>query len=175
VSPPPPEAVWAAIAGRLTANDDMAAPDKIVARWRAFAIASSSLAAALALFLLFQSPPPRETSPAEPLLVASLQSDSTASAATISLDASAQHLLVTPVSLPKGQRVPELWIIPEDGKARSLGVIDAAAPSRVSVRPEKRAYLHSGASFAITLEPPGGSPTGVATGPIVASGKILGV
>jgi anti-sigma-K factor RskA len=29
------------------------------------------------------------------------------------------------------------------------------------------------ASFAVTVEPPGGSPTGKATGPIVYSGQLL--
>jgi anti-sigma-K factor RskA len=30
-----------------------------------------------------------------------------------------------------------------------------------------------GATYAVTVEPPGGSPTGVATGPIVYVGKLI--
>jgi anti-sigma-K factor RskA len=115
--------------------------------------------------------PPAIVSP-QPVLVASLSDEKTASAATISVEQAGGQLLVTPVRLPEDGRSPELWIIPGDGTPRSLGVIPAVAASRVAVPAQHRAHIHQGATFAITLEPAGGSPTGAPTGPITASGKM---
>jgi anti-sigma-K factor RskA len=175
----PPASVWQGIAARLAANDDGAAPALAgsVRRWRLAAIGASSIAAALALVLVTrpapQAPPPVVIAAApQPLLVASLQDEKTASAVTISVEGSGDQLLITPVRWPSDERAPELWIIPEDGTPRSLGVIGALAPSRVAVAARHRAHIHQGATFAITLEPAGGSPSGAPTGPIAASGKI---
>jgi anti-sigma-K factor RskA len=81
-------------------------------------------------------------------------------------------MLVTPVSLPTGSQVPELWIIPDDGKPRSLGVIQAAQPSAMQVPAGHMPHVRRGATFAISREPQGGSPTGAPTGPVIVSGKI---
>jgi anti-sigma-K factor RskA len=60
----------------------------------------------------------------------------------------------------------ELWVIPAGGTPRSLGVVTPADVTR------HVDGLTPGSSFAITIEPAGGSPTGVATGPVVASGEM---
>jgi anti-sigma-K factor RskA len=82
------------------------------------------------------------------------------------------RLMITPVRMPEDRRVPELWIIPADGKPRSLGLMPAGGPSSMPVAPGHKPHLHQGATFAISREPPGGSPTGAPTGPVIASGKI---
>ncbi|HEX8401196.1 MAG TPA: anti-sigma factor [Allosphingosinicella sp.] len=182
----PPGRVWDGIAARLAANDeDAPGPARgggaaAARRWRMAAIGASALAASLALVLVTRpAPPPQAPAVAvaprpepEPLLVASLRDENSPSAVTISVEPAGGQLLVTPVRLPSDGRAPELWIIPGDGTPRSLGVIQAVAPSRVVVPRQHRAHLHQGATFAITLEPAGGSPTGAPTGPITASGKI---
>jgi anti-sigma-K factor RskA len=180
----PPEAVWQRISARLAANDDApAGTGGAVRRWRLATIGASVIAASLA-FILVTRPapelpptpqlPPVATAP-QPVLVASLADEKTDSAVTISVDGSGGRLLVTPVRLPADGRDPELWIIPEDGTPRSLGVIPVSAVTRVAVAPQHQAHIHSGATFAITMEPVGGSPSGAPTGPITASGKIIPV
>lgn len=81
-------------------------------------------------------------------------------------------MVVLPVSLDTGQLYPELWIIPADGQARSLGIVEQSSPTTVTVPSDMRQYLASGGTLAITPEPEGGAPGGKATGPVIASGKI---
>jgi anti-sigma-K factor RskA len=178
----PPASVWEAISAQLPSNDDEA-PARAHAslrRWRFATAGVTALAASLALVLVTRpEPAPRPQAPpvsgapqSQPVLVASLKDEKTASAVTIAVGPAGSQLLVTPVRLPDDARASELWIIPGDGTPRSLGVIPAAAPSRVAVPAHHRAHIHAGATFAISLEPAGGSPTGAPTGPIAASGKI---
>ncbi len=174
----PPTSVWQGIAARLAANDEEApARSQSSARgWRIATIGASAIAASLALVLVTRPAPvpeaPRAIVSPQPVLVASLSDEKTASAATISVEEAGGQLLVTPVRLPEDGRSPELWIIPGDGTPLSLGFFRGVAASRVAVPAQHRAHIHQGATFAITLEPAGGSPTGAPTGPITASGKI---
>ncbi|MEO6276353.1 anti-sigma factor domain-containing protein, partial [Roseateles sp.] len=79
-----------------------------------------------------------------------------------------------PVSVQTG-RVLELWSVPPEagGAPRSLGLI-AADGSTVIARQRLPASLLTGgtAALAVSVEPPGGSPTGVPTGPVVYAGKL---
>ncbi len=69
-------------------------------------------------------------------------------------------------------RVPELWLIPADGKPRPLGLLSADRPVTIAIPAELRAQAIGDAVLAVSLEPPGGSPTGQPTGPVIASGKL---
>jgi anti-sigma-K factor RskA len=176
----PPEHVWRRIEAQLAANDDAPLSDaeRALRRWRAFGITASAIAASLALVLVTGIPqqapapqsPPQPEAPA-PMMVATLQAEDGPAIVTISADPSGR-MLVTPVSLPTGSQVPELWIIPDDGKPRSLGVIQAAQPSAMQVPAGHMPHVRRGATFAISREPQGGSPTGAPTGPVIVSGKI---
>ena len=55
---------------------------------------------------------------------------------------------------------------------RSLGVINRQGETAVAVPLPLRAFTEAGATLAVSLEPPGGSPTGKPTGPVVAAGRI---
>ncbi|HVY20424.1 MAG TPA: anti-sigma factor [Bauldia sp.] len=61
----------------------------------------------------------------------------------------------------------ELWAVEPGQNPKSLGVVDQASFTR------PLPYSPKDLVFAISLEPRGGSPTGVATGPIVFSGPLL--
>ena len=66
----------------------------------------------------------------------------------------------------------QLWLIEGKRPPASLGVIPAGANVRLKVADALRRRVESGAVFAISLEPAGGSPTGQPTGPVVASGGL---
>jgi len=67
-------------------------------------------------------------------------------------------------------RAYELWAIyPNVPRPQALGVIPAGGVLRVKNFPTE---VLAGASFAVSVEPPGGSPTGQPTGAIVFSGRL---
>jgi anti-sigma-K factor RskA len=72
-----------------------------------------------------------------------------------------------PVAVPGGKTL-ELWIQPPDAKApRSLGLLPAAG--REVLLPTMPA---DGTALSVSLEPPGGSPTGAPTGRVVYAGTL---
>ncbi|MEZ6875763.1 anti-sigma factor domain-containing protein [Enterobacter sp. KBR-315C3_2022] len=89
----------------------------------------------------------------------------------VSADAQRQHLSVTPLK-PNAlatQNSLQLWLIPGGQAPISLGLLQADAPTQVTLR---HAALAPDATLAISLEPKGGSPTGLPTGPVLYSGKL---
>lgn len=68
----------------------------------------------------------------------------------------------------------ELWLIAGENPPVSLGVLPEAERVRLPVDPDLRPALEGGV-FAISDEPPGGSPTGAPTGDVLAVGSITKV
>ena len=64
----------------------------------------------------------------------------------------------------------ELWYIAGDEPAVSMGVVPVDQRAEIALAPEARERFDAGLVLAVTLEQKGGSPTGVAQGPIVAVG-----
>jgi anti-sigma-K factor RskA len=64
----------------------------------------------------------------------------------------------------------ELWYIKGDEPAVSMGVIPVGQRTQIELDPDTRTKFGEGIVLALTLEQKGGSPTGVAQGPIVAVG-----
>ncbi|WP_295044901.1 anti-sigma factor [uncultured Paracoccus sp.] len=70
----------------------------------------------------------------------------------------------------------QLWIARGAEAPVSLGVIPAGVSTRVPVTNDQiRALMTTAAHMAISLEPPGGSPTGQPTGPVLAVGDLLDI
>ena len=163
----PSPRVWQRIAARLPANDNPG-----VLRWK---LISGALAAvsAISLFMLVQRPqielPPQPGAPA----IASLSGEQ-GSALTIAYDSATRRMTIAPVRLDPGKGDAELWVIPVGAdKAISMGVFDARKPSTHQLDPQQARLVGAGATFAVSLEQRGGSPTGQHVGPIVASGKLV--
>ncbi|MGP9810359.1 anti-sigma factor [Rhodopseudomonas sp. NSM] len=162
--------------------------------WKGVAATTSALAASLLLVLGVQlykpdvlpdalRPPVRtqivrvETPPpAIPAqYVAVLQQDGNSPAFILTVDAGSKSFTVRRVAAtPEPGKSYELWIVSDKlQKPRSLGVIGSRD---FTVNPSLAAYdsdIVSKATYAVTVEPEGGSPTGVATGPIVYTGKLV--
>ena len=170
----PNETLWARLAPRLpqVANATRAQPDTATLRWwQGGAALSTGIAAVFAMMLV--NPPARPPVGTAPALVATLvPSDNGRSAMAIAYDPQRSEMLVTPVAMPVGAKVPELWVIDGKGNAKSLGIIAASGVSRVAVSPALRGQMTAGATLAITMEPAGGAPDGKATGAVLVSGKI---
>jgi anti-sigma-K factor RskA len=180
----PPAQLWGAIERRISramsANDNARVLERRVTTWRAVAGGASALAAGLAVVLLTrpvpEPPRPRPTveAPAESPMVATLGDENQPGMLVASWDPASRNLVVAAAAEipPDPAHSHELWVIPADGKPRSLGTMPAAARMHARLEPAMARQLQQGATLALSVEPPGGSPTGSPTGPVVASGKL---
>jgi anti-sigma-K factor RskA len=163
-------------------------------RWRNVAVAMTALAATLVAMLSAQvyrpdllpgglRPKPRtqvvEVKTPVPAsaaqFVALLQKDSASPAFILTVDAATKNFTVRRVgATPEPGKSYELWIVSDRlQRPRSLGVIGG---NDFTARPALASYdsdTVNRATYAVTVEPEGGSPTGVATGPIVFTGKLI--
>ena len=67
----------------------------------------------------------------------------------------------------------ELWALPRGGKPRSLGVVSPQNRMNLKLVAAADQALGDVPALAISLEPPGGSPTGQPTGPVLYSGPCV--
>ncbi|MEE7547576.1 hypothetical protein HF319_11485, partial [Xanthomonas sp. Kuri4-1] len=89
------------------------------------------------------------------------------------MDADKRRITVTPLDrTPTAGKVPELWLVTPDGKAHSLGLFDEQRSRMARIPDALMPMLGEDALLAVTLEPPGGAPGGIATGAVVAKGGI---
>jgi anti-sigma-K factor RskA len=167
----PPAHIWTKIAKALPAATLQDVGNAKLTIWRALTGVSVTAAIFFGVLLL-QRPAPTAPAANPTPMIAALGSADGRSAMTASYDKVQGTMLLTPVALDTGTLYPELWIIPADGKARSLGVINGDRPTEMDVSPEMRQYMNEGALLAITPEPAQGAPGGVATGPVLVSGEM---
>ncbi|MBC7577813.1 anti-sigma factor [Tardiphaga sp.] len=107
--------------------------------------------------------------------VALLQTDATSPAFILTVDAVTKNFTVRKVGASQQPgKDYELWIVSDKlARPRSLGVIGS---NDFTTRAALAAYdpdTVNQATYAVTVEPEGGSPTGQATGPIVYTGKLI--
>jgi anti-sigma-K factor RskA len=71
----------------------------------------------------------------------------------------------------------EVWLVPPDGTPRSLGLLPSAeGGTTVAITlPHDTAEALTTSELAVSLEPSGGSTTGLPTGPVLFSGAVLPV
>ncbi|HYI39713.1 MAG TPA: anti-sigma factor [Allosphingosinicella sp.] len=180
----PPVHLWTRIERRLSpaaaAGSNVHILRRKVNLWRGYSAAATALAASLALFLVARPadrtapPPPPPPIAAEPL-VAMMSSEGSAAKLVASFDPDRKSLIVAPAA--GVESVPghahELWLIPADGKPRSMGIVAPGAPRRMAVAPPMLKELKADATLALSVEQTGGSPSGRPTGPVIASGKLI--
>jgi anti-sigma-K factor RskA len=165
-----PDHIWLAIQGALPLPTGQDTGRSSLRIWQGLTALSMAVAAYFGMLNWAKDAPPAIDSP--PTMVAALGSETGNAAITARYDAKSGELLLTPVLLDTGKLYPELWVIPADGKARSLGMMATDKPTQVTVAADMREYMAQGALLAITPEPATGAPGGKATGPVIASGKI---
>jgi RNA polymerase sigma-70 factor (ECF subfamily) len=83
-------------------------------------------------------------------------------------DASRLEVRVLRQGLIPADRAFQIWALPDSGgKLVSLGLVPTTGGAVLTLNDAQRRALREAARIAVTLEPPGGSPTDVATGPIL--------
>ncbi len=134
--------------------------------WRWISVATS--AAAVAAIVYAALPDNRQgTAP----LVAELATTDSQVNLLASYDAESGRMHIVPVATGKSdEKSLELWLVMDGGKTRSLGVFQPGATGDLIIPANMRQEITAGTTFAISVEPFGGSPTGQATGPVIAVG-----
>jgi anti-sigma-K factor RskA len=107
--------------------------------------------------------------------VALLQTDASSPAFILTVDAATKNFTVRKVGAePQVGKSYELWIVSDKFPApRSLGVIGGDEFTTRAALASYDPETVNAATYAVTVEPEGGSPTGSATGPIVFTGKLI--
>src|SRR5665213_68926 len=151
VSPPPQ--VWEAIAAALPA----AAPPSAgiwqsLAFWRGFALASALAAACLGGLIYLGA-----VKDAPPLIA--------------TIEGGGARVFVATIDARRGT----VSVVPASYSAdptRALGLLRADRTVTIAIPPEFASQTVGNATLAVSLEPPGGSPTGAPTGPVIGAGKL---
>ena len=139
-------------------------------RWRLAALLSGAIAASLAAFVIDRQISTPSATSADGSYIAAVNRGGDKPALLVRVDLKTRQVYVRPVAAaaPAGKSL-ELWYIGDNKPPRSMGVVDQR-PSTLAV-PQGAAGI--GATFAVSVEPPGGSKTGGPTGPVVYSGELV--
>ena len=196
VLPEAPQPIEPVVAETIAAPE----PSNVVAfpapvrRWRTIATAMTAIAAALIAIVVTQvvrpdllpdsiRPTPRTQvvqvpappAPAPAQYVAVLQKDGGSPAFILTVDGATRNFTVRKVdAAPEPGKSYELWVISDRlGAPRSLGVI---GEGDFTGRPTLAAYdpdIVRNATYAVTVEPSGGSPSGKPGSAPVFTGKLI--
>ena len=166
-----------------------------VGRWRGAAVTIAALAAAFVGLVVFREARPglmpdalkppvivrtvevekEVPSPKPAQYVAVLQKDAASPAFLLTFDLDRRTLTVRTVGAePQSGKSYELWLVSDKFAApRSLGVIGHGAFTEQEKLANYDPVTINRATYAVSVEPEGGSPTGKPTGPVLYSGKLL--
>jgi anti-sigma-K factor RskA len=168
----PPEQVWARIDAAVGGDDRTASRGGIwnsLAFWRYAAFGSAAIAAASLAALAYVG----RSLPSDQPLIAKLDVTGGNAGFVAAIDTGHTGLTIIPASVTNlNQRVLELWLIAPGDKPRSLGLIDPNRPIHIKLPSDLVGRVAADATLAVSLEPPGGSPTALPTGPVIANGKL---
>jgi len=165
-------------------------------RWRRLTFLVGAIAAVLAVYVavwqvaperipLQLRPPaagmlarqvaPGASQPPQDRLVAVLQQEPTAPAFLLTVDTRNRTMVVRRVSAtPETGRSYELWLISSRfSSPRSLGIVGSDEFTQRALPANYDADTLRTASYAVSLEPAGGSPSGVPTGPVLFTGNAV--
>lgn len=171
----PPDTLWAGITAQIApASSPQTGALRQLRVWRAAAMIAGVAAASLALVLLFRPAPssPSLPAPAAPVAIAQMTGAADGPVVLARFDPATGRLSLRASAVKPGVLAPELWVIPPDGKPRSLGLIAANTDSQLPVEACLRAFMTEGATLAVTMEPVDGAPHAAPSSAPVASGKI---
>ncbi len=172
----PPSSVYDSITARLfgamldragrNLEPERLALRRSVRRWQTAFAGAMALAAALAVWIVAAPTPPGDHQ-----FVAVLQKDAGSSAIVLDVDTLTRKLTIRPVaaSSPTDKSL-ELWLISGNGPPHSLGTVSPTGITRASLSSYDRETIE-GATYAVTLEPVGGSPTGKPSSTPILTGR----
>lgn len=167
----PSDAVLGQIKGRIFGEQQVANARRglwnSVSFWRWLSIGTSAIAASAMIYASGSV----SLGVSDRKYIAELSAPANAVSMLVNYDSGSGRMRVVPVAAgAREEKSLELWLVPGEGDPLSLGVLPPNTEGDLVIPADLRERIGDGATLAVTLEPFGGSPTGRATGPIVASG-----
>jgi anti-sigma-K factor RskA len=113
--------------------------------------------------------------PAAPVQIAELAGKDPAARVTAALypDRRTLELRATRPLVAGPAQSYELWLLPAEGGAPVSLAVLGALDARFQLAAGHGERLRAGAKLAVSVEPPGGSPTGAPTGPVILIGELV--
>lgn len=178
----PPGHVWQRIRSALQFDAPVRAPERDGGRglwqslrfwhWVSFAASGVAAACIVALLLITRHP----SVPPVTYMASTLTQTDGHVGWTATMDIDKGRLVIVPAApqtLTSG-RAAELWLIAKGGKPVAVGMISETRAVTLPMGTALRGLVSATAMLAVSVEPPGGSPTGQPTGPVIATGAIAG-
>lgn len=167
----PPARVWRGIESRIASQASSPTPPA-ASFWRAFGLMAGGLATVLLAFFIWAPTGPRD----DPLFVAVLTAQDSGPRMVVSMHEPdlLRVRIVKPWSGVEGKSL-ELWVLPTEGPPRSLGLVANASTDTLIRLRASDPRMRGANALAVSLEPAGGSPTSIPTGPVLCSGAIAPV
>jgi anti-sigma-K factor RskA len=178
----PPPALWSRIAARIE-SETATKPNVVVQLrrrvnvWRAYGAAATALAASLAWLLVTRPPPapplapPQEASP----MVATMAAPGSPARLVATWSPGSRTLVIAAAVAPAAApgHAHQLWMIAPGGPPHPMGMMPREGAMRATLPAEVAAQLREGVTLAVSVEPEGGSPTGLPTGAVIAAGPLV--
>jgi anti-sigma-K factor RskA len=143
------------------------------ANWRNAFIGASALAASLAGIIAYRETlPPVEATQ----YVAVLNTGDDKPAFLLTVDTRTNMCVITAVNPPpEADKTFQVWMVSDEmPKPKSIGMVNKPGEMQMMpMQPGPEMDLFLNASFAVSVEPMGGSPTGLPTGPVLFTGKLI--
>lgn len=172
----PDDAIWQGITARIDAPRHAAPSAAAETGWGARAWRRLSLllggvaVAAVALSVMLVLRPPSQTGgAAASVQMAALMHGEGGQSAVVTVQNGALTLTAVGRMAPPSGKSYQLWLLPTQGAPISLGVL-AVGQTRYPIPAAAQAQLAQAKAFAVSVEPPGGSPTGLPTGAVIMVG-----
>ncbi len=143
------------------------------ARWRNAFVGATAIAASLVGILGYRESFERKDARQ---YVAVLDTGSDMPGFLLTVDTRTNMAVITAVNPPKqSNKTYQVWMVSDKMPGpKSLGMVDRPGEMKkmpMQSGPEMDLFMN--ASFAVSVEPMGGSPTGAPTGPVLFTGKLV--
>lgn len=162
----PPPRVWRAITRQINRGGNA------IWRWSAGIAAAAVVVLAVALYQL-QTPSAPPAFQPTPIAVVNGKQGQPLWIVEADVKRHEMQVRALPGAAPPPGKSYELWMLPGEGKPVSMGVLPAAGSEKHPLPAALAARLAKAKGLAVSIEPPGGSPTGQPTGPVVFQAGLL--